>query len=205
MSTQPSSLEAAVADEVGERTHLRLGMLPDAVQLDMLRGPDGKAVDAGAIRQVRGRGRPEGARNKRSKKIAQYIVQKFGDPIDALGNLATMPLADLLAIMREAQGGEAKYKPVRAIDAMALQVGVLKDLLTYVHGRQPLSVEVATKTDAFIIIPGINAPANVPAEQMEDALTRRGMDAIDFEQMRMIDAPQDAEFEPVPEDDGDGE
>lgn len=185
-------------------THRGLGMLPDAVQLSMLRGEDGKAVDANAIRMARGRGRPKEALNKRSKKIAQYIVTKYGDPLDALGNLATMPLADLLAVMREAQGGEAKYKPVRAIDALALQTGVLKDLMTYVHGRQPLSVEVSTKTDAFIIIPGLNAPLDVPMQDLENALNRSGMDAIDFDQMKMIDPPQDAEFDLV-EDEGDAD
>jgi len=236
MSTEPSSMEKAVADAAGI-SHADLGgAFPDAVQLSMLADANGN-IPHQHLREVR-RGRPPNALNKRNKKFAQWFVQKYGDPADALGNMASMPLPMLVQVIRAADDdgdgeeldrieriidrlGDAlsakmagkladkliRYmsrKKISALDVAQMQVGVLRDMQTYVHGRQPLTVEVAGKTDAFIIIPGINAPMDVPMGQLEDALTQKGMDAIDFENMRMIGAPEEADYEPVPEG-GDGE
>lgn len=229
-------MEKAVVAAAGKSHRDLGGFLPDAVQLSLLAGEQGE-VSVDTIRQVRGRGRPEGAGNRRNKKIAQYIVQKYGDPLDALANMAFMPLSHLVSVIREADLGEGdeeldrieriiaqlghaldkktaerlaarllRYlstKKISAMDVALMQSATLRDLMTYVHGRQPLSVEVSGKTDAFIIIPGLNAPADVPMEQLEDALNQRGMDAIDFEQMKLIDVAE-GEFTPVADDD-DGE
>lgn len=79
-------------------------MLPDAGQLELLRDGEGK-LSRHAINQARGAGRPKGARNKRSKKVADYFVQKYGDPLDVLGNLMTMPTKALVELLLEADGG----------------------------------------------------------------------------------------------------
>lgn len=200
MSTELSGLTEATIEEAQQRglatDHRALGPLPCAVQLNLLRDESGK-VSEQAIQQVRGRGRRPGSRNKRNRIIAKYIIEKFGDPMDALGNIAAMPLADLCVLLREAQGGETKAKPIRAIDALNLQVRVLQDLNTYVHGRQPIAVNTTQKTDAVVIIPGINAPNNVPQEELQAAINARGLDAIDFENMQLLPAPEDAEWDDI--------
>ena len=74
--TEVSSLESAVVEAAGMRPGT--SMLPDPVQLEAFRGEDGKLTQQ-AIHVARGRGRPKNARNKRTKKIADYFVQRYGD------------------------------------------------------------------------------------------------------------------------------
>jgi hypothetical protein len=85
-------------------------------QLEMLRRPDG-TLPAGAIQIARGRGRPPGAKNKRSKRIADYYVQRYGDPLDALGQLANTPLRQLIEVLMEADGSaEREARLLEGVD-----------------------------------------------------------------------------------------
>lgn len=84
----------------------RPSMLPDA-QLEMLRDNEGK-LPVMAINQARRAGRPKNAKNKRSKKIADYFVQRYGDPLDVLGNLMNTPLKLLVDLLMEADGSAAR-------------------------------------------------------------------------------------------------
>lgn len=230
MSTEAPALARAVA-EAAERP---LGFMPDAVQLNLLREENGGRIDASGLRHLRtGPGRRAGSRNKRTEKTAKLIVQRYGDPLDALGNFARMPIEDATAMVRHADDPDGddieqilhavnvlarglsdesadavskalikwlSRKQISALDVLAMQVRVQQDLMTYVHGRQPVSVNVTEKTDAVVIIPGINAPTNVPQQQIADAINQRGLDAIDFESMTLIAPPVDAEFAEVGED-----
>jgi hypothetical protein len=98
-----SATGAVAAIEKSAVEPLGFTNLPCPTQLELMRGPDG-ALPAGAIRAVRGSGRPKGARNKRSKKIADYYVQRYGDPLDAIGQLANTPLRQLIEVLMEADG-----------------------------------------------------------------------------------------------------
>lgn len=242
MSTDAPGIVGAVHDEAAKqgaaRDHRSLGFMPDAVQLNLLRSEGDGRIDADGIRTIRGRGRPANSRNKRNQKVAQMIVHKFGDPMDALGNFAAMPLEDAVAFIRHADdpdrddefdrimhavsilctrvdkemaqslsGALVKFmgrKRISADDVLAMQLRIQQDLMTYVHGRQPISVDVREKTDAVVIIPGINAPTDVSQQQLAEAINQRGLDAIDFEQMKLVAPPVDAEFSEVG-DEGAGE
>ena len=177
-------------------------MLPDPVQLEAFRGADGR-VTAEAIRVVRGRGRPAGARNKRTKKDADYFVQRYGDPLDVLGQMMTTPLRQFVEVLREADNADEREahllqlaetidaqvsklvakgsltkaesqtlerlvdrladvaKVLRAtpgklaLDALALQLQATFRALEYVHGKQPVSLEVTSKADLVIFAPEI--------------------------------------------------
>lgn len=96
-------------------------------------------------------------------------------------------------------------KQISAIDVLALQIRVGQDLMTYVHGRQPISVDVREKTDAVVIIPGINAPTDVSQQQLAEVINQRGLDALDFQNMKLLDAPEDADFSEVGAGEGDDE
>lgn len=224
----------------------RLSALPDAAQLELLRDGDGNLARHN-IHLVRGRGRPPGAKNRRTKKVADYFCAKYGDPIDVLGQLTTMPLKTLVDVLMEADGGaehrdrltemveeavacikalhnrnfagdvntsrelaeelsDAIEKLARAaqaingkpgklsLDALSLQISAAVKALEYVHGKQPISIEVAGKADLVIFAPEILRQHGVDAGELEQAIATRGLEAFDVESMRLIEHVEDAEF-----------
>lgn len=112
VSTGGSALETAVREAAG--APIRTAWLPDPAQLELLRAADGK-LPAAAIHQVRTRGRPRGARNKRQKKIADYYVARYGDPLDAIGQLANTPLKQLVEVLREADNADEREARLLAL------------------------------------------------------------------------------------------
>ena len=234
----------------------RLSVLPDAQQLEMLRDGEGN-LSRHNIHLVRGRGRPPGAKNKRTKKVADYIVAKFGDPVDVLGALTTTPLRTLVDVLMEADGGaehrdkltemveeavsaikdlrrlsanqdardsaadleDAIEKLARAaqaingkpgklaLDALSLQIAAATKLLEYVHGKQPISIEVAGKADLVIFAPEILKQHGIDAGELQAAVESGGLERFDAESMKLL-PPVDAEFSEIDGDgaeDGDGQ
>jgi hypothetical protein len=105
MSTDLGSLEGAFVDQCGARSVL--GGMGDVEQLDLLRGPDDK-LPPDAFRRLRveqrGRGRPAGARNKRSADLGRLICEKHGDPQQYLASVYSTPLDQLVEMMLIAEG-----------------------------------------------------------------------------------------------------
>jgi hypothetical protein len=243
VSTGPSALEQAAREAAG--APIRTAMLPEPAQLEMLRSGDGK-LDHGAIHQARGRGRPAGARNKRQKKIADYFVQRYGDPLDVLGGVMTTPLKQLVEIVREADDaheredrlvklaetieaevekmvGKASLtikeiqrlntlvdrlgdiaKVLRAtpgklaLDVLSVQIQVTRAALEYVHGKQPISLDVGGKVDLVVFAPEILKQHGIDAGELQSAIAERGLEAFDPENMRLL-PPEDADYEEVGE------
>jgi hypothetical protein len=244
VSTAGSALERAAEEAAG--APIRTAMLPDASQLELLRGEDGRIAPA-AIHQVRTRGRPRGARNKRQKKVADYFVAKYGDPLDVLGQVMTTPLKQLVEVLREADnahereerlarlvetieqevgamcaGGSLNAGQMRqlvgvvdkladvakvlratpgklALDALALQIQTTRAALEYVHGKQPVSIEVTGKADLVVFAPEILRQHGIDAGDLQHAIATRGLEAFDAESMRIL-PPEDAEFSEIGED-----
>lgn len=245
VSTGASSLETAIEGAAGRP--FGTSMLPDPVQLEAFRGTDGK-LTAEAISVVRGRGRPPGSRNKRQKKVADYFVAKYGDPLDVLGQLMTTPLRQLVDVLMEADGGaerEAKLfemveeatthikslksivggeagrevafelsdaiekladaakaingKPGKlALDALALQLQATFRSLEYVHGKQPVTLDVNNKADLVIFAPELLKQFGIDAPSLHQAISERGLEAFDEEAMTILPPPpEDADFEEV--------
>ncbi len=88
-------------------------------------------------------------------------------------------------------------KEVGAMEVAEWWRKIFADAFTYVHGRQPTSIEIAERKDAVLIIPGINAPTDVSQADLAAAIERRGLAALDFEGMKLVD---DAEFDDVVEE-----
>ena len=201
--------------------------LPSPGQLALAYAEDGGKVTAAGLERARGAGRPAGARNKRTEKIARYFVHKYGDPIDIAGQIITTPLEVLVATIRQADQGDRSeeldrleriigqmqalgtdkkdldklYRKLMAFmsraEVDAMQVAewwrkIFADAFTYVHGRQPTSIEVAERKDAVLIIPGINAPTDVSQVDLAAAIEQRGLAALDFSGMKLV---EDGEFE----------
>jgi hypothetical protein len=108
----------------------------------MLRNPDG-SMPAGAINRVRGAGRPKGAGNKRSKKIADYYVQRFGDPLEAIGQLANTPLRQLIEVLLEADG--SAEREARLLEGVDQAVEHIKSLQRV--GGKEMADELADAID----------------------------------------------------------
>jgi hypothetical protein len=102
-----------------ERAAPPTSMLPDAAQLELLRDANGN-LSRQSIHLARGRGRPKGALNKRSKKVADYFVAKYGDPLDVMGQIMTMPTKQLVEILLEADGGQERAERLEAMVVEAI-------------------------------------------------------------------------------------
>lgn len=233
VSTDAPAASEAPASPPAQQQPRQHTFLPSPSQLALVYEEEGGKVSSAGLAKARGVGRPAGARNKRSEKIAKYFVHKFGDPVDIAGGIITTPLEVLVATIRQADQGDRGEELDRlealverlannpatdqkAIDKLYRQlmrfmsrkeVGAMEvaewwrkifaDAFTYVHGRQPTSIEVAERKDAVLIIPGINAPTDVSQVDIAAAIERRGLDALDFEGMKLADEPEDADFEEV--------
>jgi hypothetical protein len=239
VSTADSALLQSIEEAAG--APVRLGMLPDPAQLELLRGADGRLPE-GAIHQVRTRGRPRGARNKRQKKIADYFVAKYGDPLDVLGQLINTPLKQLVEVLRDADDAserEARLaalvetvegevlavcgrgqlnagqmrelvalvdklgdvaKVLRAtpgklaLDALIVQLNATYRSLEYVHGKQPVSIEVTGKADLVVFAPEILKAHGIDAGELQAAIAERGLEAFDMDEMRLLPPIEDGDF-----------
>lgn len=163
----------------------------DPEQLDLLRDDKGK-LPPDALRTLRaqrrvGPGRPKNSRNKRNEKVAKWFIAKYGDPLEALGEIINTPEDLLYEQMILAQGGEAKGKRVTGRDAFEFRRQAILDALPYIHGKQPIAVDISGKADAVIIIPGLNAPLGFSHEQLAEATEKLGAEAIERAGIRMVD------------------
>lgn len=183
MSSDGSSLFGALQDAA------QGSFFPSAEEIDALADKNGR-LPANAMRQIRqarGRGRPLGARNQRNAKMAKWFVQQFGDPVSVLGEIMSMPTDVLYQQMILAQGGEFKGKRVTGKDAFDLRMAAAKEIMPYIHGKQPIAIEVTGKADAVLFIPGLNAPASFSREQLTVAAEKYGAKAIEANGIRIDD------------------
>lgn len=187
-------------------TEIEQSFFPSWEEMDEIRGRSATATREG-IRRLRregAKGRPPGSKNRAQQKFAQYFIAKFGDPHDMMGEIMSMPLDVLIEEMEAAQGGDAKHKPVRAIDALRLKVDCADRIAPYVRGKQPISIEVSGRKDAVIVIGGINAPSDVDPKVLSDAITEHGLAALDPDARELRLLPSARRIDPIPDDDDDG-
>jgi hypothetical protein len=221
MSTEPSSLENALRDEMGDRAmHGPLGGIEPA-QLDAFRDAKGQ-LPANVFQLVRqsegerqhtGPGRRKGSRNKRSTDLAKLIVHQFGDPVMAMASLYKMPFFDLCEMIRRADPGKDTKRGDIAIKALNIQLAAAKAVAEYVHSKKPVEHKIDTNADAIIVMPGVMGAGGF--QQLDDdtrrasdiiamALTKGQIEAADLAGMRLVDNQLvDAEFTDA--DDGQGE
>lgn len=106
---------------VQEQLHELLGF-PATVEAGLLEARRAEVVRRG--------GRPAGARNKRLDEIARQVRERFGDVLLRQAAVATMPLADLVAL---------GLKPLEALQEQRLSAATI---LPYIEQRRPLAVDV---------------------------------------------------------------
>lgn len=232
MSTAAETVNAIVGAQP-----LGTSSLPCPRELELFRQEDG-TLPRGSIQLVRGRGRPKNAKNKRSKKIADYYVQRYGDPLDAIGQMANTPLRQLVELLIEADGGEERerrllsavdeavdhIKNIRslsgdiasqrelaenladainklasaaakisgkpgklALDALALQMQAQFRALEYVHGKQPIAVDVRRTADVVLVAPEMLKEHNIDPVALANAIATNGLEALDPDSLQLIE------------------
>lgn len=212
MSTDPTGLAGAVGDHGGAAAvdvEVELPFFPSVADMDaMPRGQNGKIAkaDLRAYRARNQRGRPPGSRNKRNASVAAYFVGKYGHPLDVLGEIMSRPLDVLIDEMEAAQGGDAKHKPVRAIDAMRLKLEAANAAAPYIEGKQPVSVEVTRRKDLVLVVPGLSMTGEGDAEAVRAAIEEHGIAAIDPDSGELVMRASDVRYSAIPDDAaGDGD
>lgn len=84
----------------------------------------------------RGVGRPKGAQNKRSKTVADYVVKRFGDPLEAAASVAGRPLADLVEDLRKIASDKGTKLGATVMDIARWQQEIRRDMLPYIHAKR---------------------------------------------------------------------
>lgn len=187
-----SNARGALVDALAEAAGMEPGeFFESADQLDLL-SDDAGHHKPGSLKLLRdaarkrGVGRPRGSRNKRTQQLADWFVHQFGDPMAVLGEIMSMPVDVLYQQMVLAQGGESKEKKVTGKDALRLKVEAAKEAMPYVHGKKPIEVDLKSRPDAVIFIPGLNAPDG-DSKVMAEAVEKLGIGAIQNDKMVLID------------------
>jgi hypothetical protein len=92
------------------------------------------APDTPAPPVKRGRGRPPGATNKRTTEWADYILARYGSPLEAMASYWARPVAVLAAELG-----------CSAFEAAKLALIAAKESAPYVHSKMPVLVDVEGK------------------------------------------------------------
>ena len=159
MADQPKPLEAEL-DQARD-----IAALPDAEQLELIRDslPGRDAGAAVIVDRRRGRGRPPGARNRRNAKFRDQILALGPHPALALQRAYSRPVEVLAAELG-----------CTALEAFQLQVRAAAELLPYIEGKQPVTVDLRQHHDAVIVMagaPGVGAAElMLAAEQAVDGM-----------------------------------
>lgn len=105
-------------------------------------------------------GRPKGAQNVRTRVVADYYLNRYGDPLEAMLRLGMRPVGDLV---RELQAVAAETG-VRLVgknqslkDLLGVQMHALEAALPYLRQRMPLAVDVETVRRDVLIIGDVSA------------------------------------------------
>lgn len=96
--------------------------------------PAPKTAKGRALVEERKRGRPAGAKNKRTVRTVQYLMQQFRDPRAVLLSIAGMDIDVMMATLG-----------LSAAEALAEKRLAAQAVLPYVASKMPLAVEVNQK------------------------------------------------------------
>jgi hypothetical protein len=133
----PSALDAELA------ASRDLVLLADPEQLALLVDETGSPGSAAIELERRGRGRPRGSLNRRNAKFRDQILALYPHPAEALARAYSTPVEQLAA-----QLGCTK------LEAAQIGIRAAAELLPYIEGKAPISVDVRRRNDVVLIMPG---------------------------------------------------
>lgn len=175
MSERDKGREGAIegthtAGAAGESA--RPGSLPATVESDDER-MDGLLPLGTSPLAPRGRGRPTGAKNRRTDLVAQYLVDRFGDPLTATMSVAGRDLGELVRALRIVASDNGLKLGASVMDIARWQQQCRADALPYIHAKR--APETA-KGDPVLPVLGIgradqvNVMVTGPSRSLEDAV-----------------------------------
>ena len=102
----------------------------------------------------RGRGRPEGARNKRTQEVADYLLSRYRSPLEVLAETYSLPVEVLAQKL-----GCTRY------EAKKLQLAAADKLAPYLHQKQPVAIDPGDGGLVSLVIQAAGpAGGSAPAE-----------------------------------------
>jgi hypothetical protein len=200
MSTKSGALERAFRGEVDSGAVL--GMPNDPAQLDLLREDNGNLPkNVFQIARQKGVGRPQGAKNKRNESLAKLVCQQHGDPVLFMASLYSMPLDQVVELMKIAAPGSGKAPAGDlAAKALAVQLQAAKEVSQYVHSKKPIEANVNVHEDFRAIFVG-SSPEQIALQRAHDAVNSGMVSREQITGMRIIEG----EFSVVDEDEDEAE
>jgi hypothetical protein len=170
-----NKLVEAVAAELSE--------LGGDEQIDLFAEPETESGRAKVVNFRRGPGRPPGAKNKLQERTLAWLRAKYPDPRERMLAVVAANVADLAALW-----GCTVFE---AVQEQRLAAGVV---LPFVAQKQPLSVDLNSKTAVYLTI--------VEGDQHRDTgITLDVMpQTLSIAEIRELDAAKDVEPE-APEND----
>lgn len=210
MSTDPTGLAGAMADHsssIGPDVEPELSFFTTMEEMDAVDRPGGRRLNRSDLRDIRRRrerGRPPGSRNKRNVKLAQWYLAKYGNPLSVYGEIINTPDDVLMDELEALQNGDAKHKPVRAIDVKRLKMDAADRVAPYIIGKQPVSIEVNDRKDMVLLVPGLNVHGGHDVETIRAAIEEHGLGAIDPDTQQLTLLPTNRHLAPIPEGEGGG-
>ncbi len=138
-------------------------------QLDMLGLPLLDEVREAAFAERRGRGRPKGARNRRTEATAAMLIARHGDPVEEMLVMAMMPVAELAARLN-----------MPLAEAWAEKRACLTAVSPYLKQRQPLAVNMTNHQYVQLVVEASPDVARLMGAggQGEGALLDLGADEV---------------------------
>jgi hypothetical protein len=120
------------------------------------------------------RGRPAGARNKRTDDFARYILGFGEHPAITMMKIKDTPPEMLIEASRRTVRRIDKSGRVVDIDesmsyeaAQSLRARCAAELLPYVEGKRPLAVDMRVQVDGTLSIPGVTDEALLAANVID--------------------------------------
>lgn len=157
------------------RDQARLGVVPAAGDAEEQR-LDGLLPLGSSPLAIRGRGRPLGAKNRRTDLVAQYLVDRFGDPLTASMSIGGRPLRELVRELREVASDCGMKLGASVMDIARWQQQCRAEALPYIHAKR--APETA-KGDPVVPVIGIGradqvvvGSGNVVVRSLEDAVAK---------------------------------
>lgn len=183
MADAPKPLEAELEQERD------LALLADPEQLELIRDqvPGRDAGVAVQLAERRGRGRPAGSRNKRNAKFRDQILALGPHPAIALQRAYSTPV-DVLA----------KQLDCSRLEAAQLGIRAAAELLPYIEGKQPVTVDIREKHDVVLVMAGGAGVGAAELQAIADQVNADGLEALDWGGAS-IDDPLEGEYDVSPE------
>lgn len=223
MSTGPASIETALRKAAEEKPAQGglFGVEATAADVDAMRDAKGNLPRNvfQLMRQQpgegRGRGRPKGAGNRRNQQISKLIIQKYGDPLEAMASLSTMPLDQLVELIKVIDPGKEGKAGDIAIKALNVQLAAAKATSEYVHSKKPVEATLNVKSDGVLVFPGgvagsfeqLDDASRGAAAVIQEALKSGAVTADMLAGMKLVEGRGlvDAEWSEVDDEDGDSD